>query len=356
MNNPHNVLITKKDVEKIFNFFGPIGGSINSERTMLSPRNLEYYQTAFTHESYHQSILQMNTESKEESIYINYLSKSSNEILEFLGDNILKTCIGRYIFERYGDCEREGFLTRLKIKIEKCSMLHQFAVNLGFKKFILLSLQIENQTLLGHIRGRGTPAYYEDAFEAFLGAMMEDFKEEGYIYVERFVRNIIENVIDFAELISKNDNFKDSIQRYFQIQGKSVNYSPKDSVQIERKNDSLKDSSSKIGNKNAIWKTPQYIELNTEGPLYRRVFTRILYLTKEQYFELDIIQQNTIKSYTEKCLELYQTENKDIYLTLFEAVSKGSYILSLGSDLKVVSSEQMCAKQGLQNLLLDLNY
>lgn len=331
MNNPHNVLITKKDVENIFNFFGPIGGSIGGERIKLSPRNLEYYQTAFTHESYHQSILQMKTEGKEEPVYINYLSKSSNEILEFLGDHVLKTAIGRYLYERYGDCEREGFLTRLKIKIEKCSMLHQFAVNLGFKKFILLSLQIENQTLLGHIRGRGTPAYYEDAFEAFLGAMMEDFKEEGYVYVERFVRNIIENVIDFSELISKNDNFKDSLQRFFQLQ-------------------------SKTGQGNLQWSTPKYIELNTEGPLYRRVFTRILYLTNEQYLELDIIQQNTIKSYTEKCLELYQTENRDIYLTLFESVSKGSYILSLGSDLKVISAEQMCAKQGLENLLLDLNY
>lgn len=326
MNNPHNLLITKKDIENIFNFFGPIGGSIHSEKILLSPKNLEYYQIAFTHESYHQSILQMdlNTNIKEEPIYINYLSKSSNEILEFLGDNILKTCIARYIFERYGDCEREGFLTRLKIKIEKCSMLHKFAINLGFRKFLLLSLQIENQTLLGHDRGRLCPSYYEDSFEAFLGAMMEDFKEEGYIYVERFVRNIIENVIDFSELIAINDNYKDSVQRLYQT----------------KKN----------------WQIPRYIELNTEGPLYRRVFTRILFITKEQYEDLDIIQQTTINKYTENCLEYYLTENKDIYLLLFEKISIGFYILSLGSERKVISSEQMCAKQALENLLLPLNY
>ena len=143
----------------------------------------------------------------EQPVYINYLSKESNERLEYLGDHILKATLGRYLYQRFGT-EREGFLTRLKIKIEKCSMLHKFAVTLGFKEFLLLSLQIENQTLLDLDRGRNTPSYYEDAFESFLGSIMEDFEEKGYIYAERFLRNIIENIIDFSELISKNDLFE----------------------------------------------------------------------------------------------------------------------------------------------------
>lgn len=323
MNNPNNVLITKEEVEHILNYFGPIGGSVDGPLEPLKINNLEFYQRAFIHESYYQAQQQGNIDENE-SIYIDYLAKCSNETLEYLGDHILKTCLGRYLYERF-DTEREGFLTKLKIKIEKCSMLHQFALTLGFKKFLLLSLQIENQTLLDFDRGRNTPSYYEDSFESFLGSIMEDFGVMGYIYADRFIRNIIDNTIDFAELISKNDNFKDSLQRYFQ------------------------------GNK---WKTPVYSSINEEGPLYRKVFTRILYINNEQFSQLDALQQENITRYTEECLNYYKTNSVKIYTELFNKVTEGetNYILCLGSQRRVVSSEQAAAKQGLLNLNLDLNF
>lgn len=320
MNNPHNRLISKKEVEDILNYFGGVGD--NDSR--LEINNLEFYQRAFVHESYHQYQIQSQMQGSldEQPIYINYLSKESNERLEYLGDHILKAVLGRYLYQRFGS-EREGFLTRLKIKIEKCSMLHKFAVTLGFKKFLLLSLQIENQTLLDLDRGRNTHSYYEDAFESFLGAIMEDFEEKGYIYAERFLRNIIENVIDFSELISKNDNFKDSLQRFFQ---------------------SLK------------WKTPVYSSLNEEGPLYRKVFTRFLTISQEQFNVLDSLQQKNIIQYTEESLEYYKTQSQAIYSNLFNIVSQGNYILCIGSGRKVVNAEQEAAKKGLEILNLDQNY
>ena len=325
MNNPNNKLISKKEVEDILNYFG----GINDNGEHLEINNLEYYQRAFVHESYYQTQLQIQSQSQsmqgsldEQPVYINYLSKESNERLEYLGDHILKATLGRYLYQRFGT-EREGFLTRLKIKIEKCSMLHKFAVTLGFKEFLLLSLQIENQTLLDLDRGRNTPSYYEDAFESFLGAIMEDFEEKGYIYAERFLRNIIENIIDFSELISKNDNFKDSLQRFFQ---------------------SLK------------WKTPIYQNINEEGPLYRKIFTRMLTITKEQFDMLDSIQQSNIIQYTEECLEYYKKVSQQIYSMLFKSVSDGNYILCIGMGRKVVNSEQEAAKKGLDILNLDQNY
>lgn len=325
MNNPSNVLITKEEVENILNFFGPIGGLINEPRVRLEINNLDNYQRAFIHESYHQSILQMKESIDNEPIYINYLSKESNERLEYLGDSVLKTCLGKYLFERFPS-EREGFLTRLKIKIEKCSMLHQFALTLGFKKFILLSLQIENQTLLDYDRGRSTPAYFEDCFESFLGSIMEDFGEMGYIYAERFIRNIIENVIDFSELISVNDNFKDSVQRYYQHF------------------------------KNPIWKVPSYITINEDGPLYRKVFTRMLTITQQQFDMLDTLQQKNIKVYTNNSLEYYQKISTTVYTSLFNTVNSGNYIICIGTGRKIIMAEQAAAKQGLVNLNLDQNY
>lgn len=202
-------------------------------------------------------------------------------------------------------------------------MLHKIGVTLGFKKYLLLSLQVENQTVLDLDRGRNTPSYFEDSFEAFIGSILVEFGERGYLYADRFVRSVIENVIDFAELISKNDNFKDSIQRYYQ---------------------SLK------------WKTPVYTGLNEDGPLYRKVFTRILIFTNEQFNTLDDIKKQTVSNYTNEILQHYKTTDHVIFNKLNETINNGSYILGIGYGRKVTSAEQDCAKQSLLNLNLDLNY
>lgn len=319
MDNPHNRLVTKKEVEDILNYFENIGD--NGER--LAINNLEYYQQAFTHESYYQALQnQLSKKNELSKIYLNYLPKESSERLEYLGDHILKAIIGRYLYQRFDD-EREGFLTKLKIKIEKCSMLHKVANILGFKKYLLLSIQVENQTIVDLDRGRNTPSYCEDAFEAFIGSILEDFDDKGYVYADRFVRSVIENIIDFAELISKNDNFKDSLQRYFQ---------------------SLK------------WKTPVYSSLEESGPIYRRVFTRTLFLTNQQYSELNINLQKKIYQTTLDILEYYKKENKTVYESLLKEVHNKNYILGVGMGRKVVNAEQECAKNCMYQLDLELNY
>jgi len=265
---------------------------------------------------------QLTKKSEIANIYINYFPRSSSERLEYLGDHILKALASRYLYQRFED-EREGFLTKLKIKIEKCSMLHKIANVLGFKKFLLLSIQVENQTVVDIDRGRNTPSYCEDSFEAFIGSIMEDFGDKGYIYADRFVRSVIENIIDFAELISKNDNFKDSLQRYFQ----SIRF-----------------------------KTPVYFSVDESGPIYRRVFTRGLFLTNQQFTELSEILQKKIYNTTLEILEFYKKENKTVYENLLSEVQNGNYILGVGMGRKVVNAEQECAKNCMNQLGLQLNY
>jgi ribonuclease-3 len=317
MDNPNNRLITREEVENILNYFGNIGDN----NQFLKINNLEHYQQAFVHESYFQAV-QYKINENLNTNYSFYIPKESSERLEYLGDHILKSTISRYIFERF-DNEREGFLTKLKIKIEKCSMLHKIAITLGFKKFLLLSLQVENQSILSLDRGRNTPSIFEDAFEAFIGSILVDFGEYGYLYADRFVRNVIENIIDFAELISKNDNFKDSLQRYFQ---------------------SIK------------WRTPVYISLNEEGPLYRKIFTRMLTFTEDQFNEMDSLVQDNIKKYTNHILSQYKTNNPVIYSKLIDICQSGNYILGIGFGRKDIQSEQECAKQCLEILKIELNF
>lgn len=323
MDNPNNRLITKSEVEDILNRFENIG----DDGTRLEIASVKPFQTAFVHESYFQSVQNLigqgdTNYSKNSNYYVNFVPDESSERLEYLGDHILKAVMGRYLFERF-DTEREGFLTKLKIKIEKCSMLHKIGVELGFRKFLLLSLQVENQTILDIDRGRNTPSYNEDAFEAFIGALVVEYGIKGYIYADRFVRSIIENTIDFAELIAHNDNFKDSLQRFFQAQK---------------------------------WKTPVYTTLQEDGPLYRKVFTRMLVFTREHFFAMDASVQHKIQLFTDKTLQFYKTSDDVAFKTLFKIVGEGNYVLGIGYGKKVVSAEQDCARMSMLQLNLDLNY
>lgn len=318
MDNFNNQTISKLDIENILNYFGNIG----DQNKRLTINNVDNFQKAFIHESYYQAVQNaiMNNQVTDN---VHYIPNESNERLEYLGDHILKAVMGKYLYDRFGE-EREGFLTKLKIKIEKCSMLHKIGVTLGFKKYLLLSLQVENQTILDLDRGRNCPSYYEDAFEAFVGAIVVEFGEMGYIYADRFVRNVIENTIDFAELISRNDNFKDSLQRYWQH------------------------------HRISCFKTPTYSALCEEGPLYRKVFTRMLKFTKEQFEQMDSHIKIRIQKYSDSIHHQFADKLDDDLVKQLR--DRHIYILGIGYGRKVIQAEQDCAKQCMINLELDLNY
>lgn len=339
MDNPINKLITKEEIERILNYFGNIGNN----NTFLTINNKEHYQLAFVHESYYMSIVKNilhKSDNNISKIYLNWIPKYSNERLEYLGDHILKAIMGKYLYKRFGQ-EREGFLTRLKIKIERCSSLHKIAMELGFKKWLLLALQVENETILDVDRGRNTPSYYEDAFEAFIGAIIEDFEEFGYIYAERFVINVIENIIDFSELISNNDNFKDSIQRFFQSQKSQI-------PELEQK-----------------WKNPVYLSVYEFTSLYnQKIFIKCILLSHEQLLHLNENYSKEavekIKNYTTNIIKYYKRSNPFIFEKLMELIAKEEdnmyYILGLAQSKKVIVTEQNVAKKCLENLNLDFDY
>ena len=312
MDNPINILITKTDVEDILNYF------MKPEDKKIEINNLDLYQIAFTNESYYQSVKKtISTESDNVGpFYINYIPKESNERLEFLGDHVLKVLIAHYLYERFPN-EREGFYTPLKIKLEKKKMLHKIGEILGFKKYILLSLQVENTTILDSQMGRMTPSFYEDCFESFIGAVFDDL---GYEPTKIFFRNVIEHIIDFAELNSTNDNFKDSLQRYFQ---------------------SFK------------WKPPTYIKLSKEKTtlIFKKTFTSIVYISKEQFNILDDFTMIKIIQYHEQLLNYIKTEQ---YIDI--NLPPNIYIIGIGMGRKITDSEQNCAKQCLINLNIESTY
>ena len=205
--NENNFYITKEIIQSILQK-GNINKPIN---------NISLWQQAFIHKSYCEN----NDFKKNEKFFgcidgvnehknLMPLQPDSNEVLEWLGDGILQSVAAIYLFKRFKD-QREGFLTKIRSKLVRTETLSKLALFLNFDKYLIVSKHIEIIC-----NGRKNSRILEDAFEAFIGAMMNDFGVDGYNICSTFIINIIEKKIDITELIINDDNFKDQLMRYYQ--------------------------------------------------------------------------------------------------------------------------------------------
>lgn len=220
--NENNHTIELQDIQDIFN---------QVHLNHVRPKNLEYYQQAFIHKSYVETTdfeknkkLYGNPEidnfsnifSSSSSTSLLPLQKDSNEVMEWIGDAVLQSVSGLYLFKRYGDDQKEGFLTRIRSKIVKTESLSKLATSLGMDKHLMLSKHFDI-TLLG----RNNHRVLEDCFESFLGAMLLDFSNNlqdidiAFNIIYDFFRNAIEENINLSEIILNDDNYKDQLMRYF---------------------------------------------------------------------------------------------------------------------------------------------
>ena len=211
--NKNNKLIDNVDIEAIMKRY-----NIN-----LKPRNISLYRKAFIHRSYcvrkNENILLGNKSCPNECIP---LQEESNERLEFLGDAVINLAVAYYLFKRYPD-ENEGFLTKMRTKLVNGTMLAHLSRIAGFGERLVLSQQVDDN------KGRDNVKLLEDGFEAFIGAMFDDFNSIkiktdkigggtgiGYQVVEQWLTGIIEDNIDFSDLISHQDNHKERLIRFMQ--------------------------------------------------------------------------------------------------------------------------------------------
>jgi ribonuclease-3 len=199
--NNKNKLITDDEIRYILKTYG-----ISEE-----PRDYNIYRKAFVHKSYctrkNENFVDGNVNCPEDCLP---LQEESNERLEFLGDSILNMVVAGYLFERYSE-ENEGWLTRLRTKLVNGKMLAHLSKLLEFNKYIILSKQIEEN------EGRFNSNILEDAFEAFIAAIYQDFGEvSGFKHAQSWIIDVLETNIDFSDLIKQNHNYKDLFLKYFQ--------------------------------------------------------------------------------------------------------------------------------------------
>lgn len=166
------------------------------------------------------------------------LCNSDNEQIEFVGDSLLGCIIALYLHERYPD-QDEGFLTRLRTRLVNNKQLGELSLKIGFNNWIILSRHVEEVC-----NGRRNLRILGSMLEAWVGAMYLDISEQNpggaFIRVKTWLINLFETQVDFAALISEDNNFKDQLLKYYQ----SHYHTP-----------------------------PRYKEVLIEGPLHDRTFT-----------------------------------------------------------------------------------
>jgi ribonuclease III len=196
--NEKNILLNEENLIILLKNQAPQGE--------LKYNNINVYRTAFVHKSY---CTKKNENFAEGNNLLNIncipIQEVSNERLEFLGDSILGMVIASYLYERYED-ENEGFLTKMRMKLVNGVMLSNLARKLNFNKYVIISKQIENNN------GRNNDNILEDAFEAFIGAMYNDV---GFELTKSWIVNVYEYYIDFSEIVSMNNNFKDKLIKHY---------------------------------------------------------------------------------------------------------------------------------------------
>jgi dsRNA-specific ribonuclease len=197
--------------------------SIINEYTGFKPKKIPYmelFQRAMVHRSY--LIRDPNYENKkqvererEKDLEMKpiehpelavQLQPLSYERLEFLGDSVIHNVLADYLYHRY-DEEDEGFMTKLRTRIENKEYLASLGKKVGLSEYVLISRRMD-----AHDARNKNPSIIEDSFEAFIGAMYENF---GFEICKKFLFSLIEKEVDFVDILNTEINHKDRLLRYY---------------------------------------------------------------------------------------------------------------------------------------------
>ena len=216
----------------------------------LQYRNINVYRTAFVHKSYvamkRDGFADANEHCPDNCLP---LQQVPFERLEFLGDAVLGCVVARYLYDRFPD-QSEGFLSRTRTKIVNGKMLAYLSSQLGLNRFAIISKQCEAAG------GRDTVAVCEDIFEAFIGAILTDFNTEapdsqitlspslrgtvsplsgaGFQIAEQWITTVIEDHVDFADIVAVNVNHKELLVKHMAQTGQDAPRLSEVSVNMRR--------------------------------------------------------------------------------------------------------------------------
>lgn len=204
--NEKNILINNKFVNNIFKKY-----NLN-----YKVQNISNFQLAMIHISYlEKTILKDKTANllKDISPISDIdrkkaipLQKKDYSRLGHLGNAVIHLILTQYLCKRYSSKD-QGFLTKLRTKLERADTQAYLAKQLDLHKYAVIARNMEqnNARILDANLTKGI-------FEAFIGSLS---LELNYDACYEFLIVLIEKEIDFAELLGTDDNYKEKIMQYF---------------------------------------------------------------------------------------------------------------------------------------------
>ncbi|AVL93883.1 putative ribonuclease 3 [Megavirus vitis] len=225
--NPKNKLLKKTDIKKLLIDYNVV---LNSELNI----NIKLFHEAMTHRSYLVRS-KMTAEERAHAKKCVKLQKKSNERLQFLGDAVIHFVIGESLYYKYINSD-EGFLTRLRCKLENRDSLYYLAKQTNVSSYLLISQNIEV------LHGRNNINIIGGGFEAFVGSL---YLEAGLQTSKQFILEVIRIELDLDEIAENETNYKDLV------------------LQLYNKNH---------------WGHPIYKIIQEKGPDHKKKFTMGIYL------------------------------------------------------------------------------
>ena len=204
--NEKNKLISKQHIEKILKQYGIVHKVKNLDRFRQAMTHSSYVERDLKNDRLVKIIKEKNLQPIDDPKNAIPMQKESYERLEFLGDSIIHCILADYLFNRYED-EQEGFMTRLRTKIENGETLSELANLLGFHEYAIIARNIEQ----GGGREKNINIF-EDCYEAFIGAL---YLESDFDTCKKFIVSMIQKEVDISQLLYKETNFKDLLLQYY---------------------------------------------------------------------------------------------------------------------------------------------
>jgi ribonuclease-3 len=213
--NPRNKIIDDATIVAILKKYG----------ITQPPPSPNLFRQACVHKSYVDRTEQWAQEAQEDDAQEQILAErpsnclplqeADNEECEFAGDSLLGCIVALYLYERYAG-KGEGFLTRLRTRIVNNKMLGTLAKKMGFEPWIIVSRHVEEVC----VGGRSNLRLLGSMFEAWIYALYMNYGSEnpgaGFVVVKKFITTVMQKHVNFVELITDDNNFKDQLLRFFQ--------------------------------------------------------------------------------------------------------------------------------------------